>query len=87
MKYCQPAVIAALLSAIANPAWSGVPQGVQRSNTTGQQTNLRAPTNTTNSAANDECARMASVETEIASLRARIDDMLDELRARSPDKK
>ena len=87
MKYCQPAVIAALLSAIANPAWSGVPQGVQRSNTTGQQTNLRAPTYTTNSAANDECARMASVETEIASLRARIDDMLDELRARSPDKK
>ena len=87
MKYCQPAVIAALLSAIANPAWSGVPQGVQRSNTTGQQTNLHAPTNTTNSAANDECARMASVETEIASLRARIDDMLDELRARSADKK
>ena len=87
MKYCQPAFIAIFFFAFANPAWSGVPQGVQRSNTTGQQTNLRVPANAQNSAANDECARMASLETEIASLRARVDDILDELRARSPDKK
>ncbi len=87
MKYCQPAFIAILFFAFVNPAWSGVPQGVQRSNTTGQLTNLRAPTNTTNSAANDECARMASLEKEIASLRARVDDMLDELRVRSAGEK
>ncbi len=82
MKYNKLATLTVLLCAAANPAWSGVPHGIQRTNTSQQTATSIAQVGVAQSSANDECAGMASLEKEIGSLRSRIDDMLAELRVR-----
>ena len=87
MKYSKPAAIAALLCAVANPVWSGVPHGIQRTETS-QRTDMSVTqASAAKPSGNDECARMASLENEIASLRSRVDEMLAQLRTRDADRK
>jgi len=81
MKFNKPAAIVILFCAVATPAWSGVPHAVQRTEANSVQVTAAKPT------PNDECARMAALENEIASLRSRVDDMLAQLRIRGTDGK
>lgn len=80
------AAVAILICAAPNLAWSGVPHGIQRSNTS-QHIDTSVHANAAQYSTNDECARMAFLEKEIAALRARVDDMLAQLRVRSVDGK
>lgn len=68
MQYRNPAAIAILLCAVANPAWSGVPH-----------TQQRTPAQATILPARDECMRIASVENDIASLKSSIEEMMKQL--------
>jgi len=79
MNFNKPAAIVILFCAVATPGWSGVPHAIQRTETNSVQVTAAKPP------LNDECARMAALENEIASLRSRVDDMLAQLRARGTE--